>query len=131
MRRMVLILMSAIVGAAACSDSTAPKGTRVTRQIYNIHVPAAAALGDSIRLSFNYERGACDSAVVVEARPGVGETRFTVSSFQPTGNCPNYPSLGIIPIPVVYVVAPPHAVPYTLKFAEPGASDSVRVVQSQ
>ena len=131
MRRMVLMLMSAIVATAACSDSTAPRGTRVTRQIYNIHVPAAAAAGDSIRLSFNYERAPCDSAVVVEARPGGAETRFTVSSFQPAGNCPNVPSIATIPIPVVYVVAPPHAVPYTLKFAEPGAPDSVRVVQPQ
>lgn len=68
MRRIVLMLMSAIVGAAACSDSNAPEPARVTRRIYNIHVPATAAITDSIPVSFNYEPGACDSVVWLTIR---------------------------------------------------------------
>lgn len=129
MRRWVLMGMFAIVAAAACNDSTGPKATRVTRRIYNIQVPAKAGATDSIRLSFEYERGPCDSAVVVEARPGVTEIRFAVSSISMTGDCPQGLPIAYIRNPVVYVVAPPHALPYTARFAEPAEADSVRTVQ--
>ena len=129
MRRFVVMAVFGVVAAAACNDSTAPKAVRATRPIFNIQVPASARATDSIRLSFEYERGYCDSALVVEARPGGAETRFAVSSISKTGTCPDALPIANIRIPVVYVVAPPHALPYTAKFAEPGEADSVRVVQ--
>jgi len=129
MRRIVLMVMSAIVGAAACSDSNAPAPARVTRRIYNIHVPATAAITDSIPVSFNYEPGSCDSALVFEARPSGAQVRFAVSSMPTTGVCAQTLPVAMIIYPLVYVVAPPHPVPYTFRFAEPGEADSVRVVQ--
>ena len=129
MRQMMLVLLCAVVGAAACSDTTAPAPTRATRRIYNIQVPATASPADSIRLSFDYDRGSCDSALVVEVRPGGDATRFAVSSFPTKNVCPYNLPVAMIRSPVVYVVAPPHALPYTVTFAEPGEPDSVRVVQ--
>lgn len=129
MRRWVLMGMIALAAAAACKDSTGPKATRAARRIYNIRVPASAGAADSIRVSFEYERTSCDSAVVVEARPGVAEIRFAVSSISTTGACPDGLPIAYIRYPVVYTVAPPHAVPYTARFAEPAEPDSVRTVQ--
>jgi hypothetical protein len=130
MRKIVLMLMFAIVGAAACSDSTAPAPARAARRIYNIKVPPTAAPADSITISFNYDPGACDSALVVEARPSGGQIRFAVSSIPTNQICAFSLPVAQIISPFVYVVAPPHSLPYTVKFAEPGEADSVRVVQA-
>lgn len=129
MRRWAVMGMCALIAAAACNDSTGPKATRATRRIYNIQVPARAAATDSIRLSFEYDHAYCDSALVVEARPGVTEIRFAVSSISTKGVCPDGLPIANIRNPVVYVVAPPHALPYTAKFAEPAEPDSIRTVQ--
>jgi hypothetical protein len=128
MRRWVVMGMFALIAGAACNDSTAPKATRTTRRIFNIQVPARASATDSIRLSFEYDHGYCDSALVVEARPAGAEIRFAVSSFSTKGVCQEALPIAYIRNPVVYVVAPPHALPYTAKFAEPAEPDSVRTV---
>src|SRR5512142_872426 len=122
MRRMVLMLMCTIAAAAACNDSTAP-ARREVRRITNIRIPARAANTDSIRITFDYDAAPCDSGMTVETRPTPSDIRFVVTSY-PTGqNCP-YALAARINIPVVYVVAPPHATPYTAKFAEPAEPDS-------
>ena len=128
MRLFVSMLLFAIVALAACSDSNAPAPARVTQPIYNIHVPTAAGPSDSIRISFNYSPGGCDSALALEVRPSYSEARFAVSSIPTNEVCPYGLPIASIVIPVVYVVPPPHALPYTVKFAEPGAADSVRVI---
>ena len=128
MRQIVLMLLFAMVVVAACSDSNAPTPARVTRPIYNIKVPAAAGPADSIRISFDYSPGGCDSALALEVRPSYTEARFAVSSIPTNQVCPYGLPIARIVIPVVYVVPPPHALPYTVKFAEPEQADSVRVV---
>ena len=129
MRQFVSILLFAIVVvAAACTDSNAPARSRVTQPIFNIKVPAAAGPSDSIRISFNYSPGACDSALALEVRPSYTEALFAVSSIPTNQVCPYGLPIARIVIPVVYVVPPPHALPYTARFAEPGEADSVRVV---
>jgi hypothetical protein len=128
MRQTMFMLILAIVGAAACSDSTSPTRARATLPIYNIKVPASAAATDSIRISFNYNRAGCDSALAVEARPSVTEVRFTASSIPTNEVCPYGLPVALNIIPVVFVVPPPHALPYTVRFAEPGEPDSIRIV---
>ena len=122
------MLLCTIVAVAACSDSNAPSAARVTQPIYNIKVPATAAPADSIRISFTYSPGACDSALTVEARPTPGQLRFAVTAIPTNNTCPYGLPIAQIIIPVVYVVPPPHPLPYTVRFAEPDQPDSVRVV---
>lgn len=129
MPKAVLLLLVAAIATAACNDSTAPGSRREVRRIYNIQVPARAANTDSIRIAFDYDRAACDSALTVETRPTFSDIRFVVTSYSTNQACPlDLPSVLVINIPVVYVVSIPHSAPFTARFTEPGAADSVRVV---
>ncbi|HEY6220756.1 MAG TPA: hypothetical protein VIV65_11945 [Gemmatimonadaceae bacterium] len=125
MRTIVLALSASLVGAVACHDSTAPH--RELRAIYEIRVPASAAASDSIHIQFEARTGYCDNNVMVSSTMDATSMRFAITSEPGSGNCP--PGVYISP-KYSYVVVPPHSVPFTVHFVEPGAADSVRVVNS-
>ena len=128
MRNCVMVVMVAAIAVAACNDSNAPSA-RQQLTIYDIHVPASAGFTDSIHISFSYARAGCDSAVAVETRPAYDGIRFVVTSMTTDRPCTlDLPVASIVQSPIVYVVPPPHAVPFTARFDQPGTADSVRVV---
>ena len=129
-RRFVIAGMVAVITLAACSDTNAPATSRIAT-IYQIRVPAHAAFGDTVRVSFSYSMAGCDTGVVVESRPMSDGMRFTVRSVPTNRVCPMTLDPTFAPIfvpPVGVVIAPPHASPLRLVFTEPSAGDSVRVI---
>ena len=117
-----------LLATASCHDATSPLQRREQR-IYTIQVPQRAAVGDTVRISFYNSSGFCDTGVVFESQlmPD-GGLRFVVSSVPHAVDCipPGAGTIGRLPY--LYVVGPPHVVPFTVRFAEPGEADSVRVV---
>jgi hypothetical protein len=126
MRTTSLLLSALFVGGLACHDTTAPE--RTLRAIDQISVPASAAAGDSIHVKFKASTSPCDGDVMVSSKIDEASIRFTVTSVSGSACSPGYPTGVYISPEYQYVVVPPHAVPFTIEFAEPGQADSVRVV---
>jgi hypothetical protein len=128
MRTTSLLLSAVFLGGLACHDSTAPE--RTLRAIDQIVVPASAAAGDSIHIKFRASTAQCDNDVMVSSTMDEASMRFTVTGVTGGSCSPGYPP-GVYISPVYeYFVVPPHPVPFTINFAEPGQADSVRVVIS-
>ena len=126
MRALSLRVATAIVlSALACRDTTAP---RTIRAIFEIRVPASAAPTDSIRIMFAANTSSCDNDVTVSS--AMNDTGITLSVWATAGgSCQSGYPPGVFVVPQYsYVVVPPHPVPFTVEFAEPGKPDSVRVV---
>jgi hypothetical protein len=119
-----------LLATASCHDATSPLKRREQR-IYAIQVPQRAAVGDTVRISFHNGSGYCDTGVVFESQLMPDGVRFVVSSVPAVPAAPDClpPGVGtIVQLPYLYVVGPPHVAPFTVRFAEPGEADSVRVI---
>jgi hypothetical protein len=128
MRVIRSVLLVTILAGVACHDATGP-GQRQQRSIFAIKVPPEAAVGDTIRISFHYGASPCDTGVSFESQLMNDGIRFVVSSVSSGQACPvALTALDFIQLPFLYIVVPPHTVPFTVRFAEPGAADSVRVI---
>jgi hypothetical protein len=128
MRAITSVLLITILAGVACHDATGPL-ERQQRSIFAIKVPPEAAFGDTIRISFHYGASPCDTGVSFESQLMSDGIRFVVSSVSNGQPCPvALTALDFIQTPFLYVVLPPHTVPFTVRFAEPGAADSVRVI---
>ena len=115
-----------VLSILACRDTTAPRTT--LRTISQIRVPASAAATDSIHITFIANTSTCDNDVMVSSTMNDTGMRFSVSAMK-GGSCQaGYPPGVYIPPQYSYVVVPPHSVPFSVAFAEPGQPDSVRVV---
>jgi len=125
----IAVLLGVTAGVVACTDTTSPKPAPRVAAIGDIKVPDHAAVGDTVKISFNYFTVGCDTGVVVQARPASDGYRFTVTSW-PTGlACPMLATTSMIYRPPLgYIVNPPHPSPLRLVFTQPGGTDSVRVV---
>jgi len=121
-----LVLLLGFTLVTACSDATSPPGRRQAT-IYAIQTPPRAAIMDTIRIRFQYGTSPCDTAVVFESQLMSDGIRLGVSSVGPSSVCPIAVAQVYRP-PFLYVVVPPHQAPLTVRFAEPGEPDSVRVV---
>ena len=125
----IAVLLGVAAGAATCTDTTGPAPAPRLATIYGIVAPAHAGSGDTVKVSFSYYPASCDTGVVVTARPTGDGMRFSVTSWPTNRPCPLDIDLSIIgPPPMGFVVNPPHASPLRLVFAQPGGTDSVRVV---
>lgn len=123
----LLLSATLVLGAAGCRDTTAP---RTLRTIDQIRVPASAASTDSIHIVFSANTSSCDNDVMVSSTMNDTGMTFSVSAMS-GGSCqPGYPPGVYIQPEYSYVVVPPHPVPFTVGFAEPGQPDSVRIVGS-
>jgi len=116
-----------LLATPGCHDATSPLQRREQR-IYAIQIPQRAAVGDTIRISFHNASGPCDTGVVFDSQLMADGVRFVVSSVPATLDCIPSGAGEIIQLPFLYVVGPPHVAPFTVRFAEPGEADSVRVV---
>ena len=125
----VLVLLSASVLGAACSDSTSPP-VRHQARIFAIQTSPRAAVMDTIHISFQYSTSPCDTAVVLESQLESDGIRLGMSSIGTNEACPIAVTAVFQP-PFLYVVGPQHQVPFTVRFAEPGEADSLRVVPGQ
>ena len=96
-----------------------------------IQVPQRAAAGDTVRIRFNDSIGFCDTGVVFDSQSTAEGVRFVVSSVPHAVDCIPPGAGMMVQLPFVYVVVPPHAAPFTVRFAEPGEADSVRVIAAQ
>ncbi len=122
----VLLSTTIVLAALGCSATTAPQ--RTLRAIYWIRVPASAAAADSIHISFVGNTSPCDNDVMVSSTMNDTGMTFSVSAVA-GGSCKaGYPPGVYIPQQYSYIVVPPHPVPFTVRFVEPGQADSVRVV---
>jgi hypothetical protein len=119
-----------LLATSSCHDGTSPLSPLLRREqrIYGIQVPQRAAVGDTVRISFHNSSGFCDKGVVFESQLTADGVRFVVSSVPHAVDCIPPGAGAIVQLPFLYVVGPPHVVPFTLRFAEPGEGDSVRVV---
>jgi len=123
--RTALLVSITIIRSVACHDATSP-AVPVQRNIYAIQVPQHAALTDTIRIAFQDGVGYCDTGAVVESQLMAAGVRFFVSSVPTGGFCP--PGV-YVRFAFMYTVVPPHPVPFTVLFAEPGEADSVGSVR--
>jgi hypothetical protein len=121
-----LVLLSAFVLGAACHDAISPP-VRHQATIFAIQTSQRAAIMDTIRISFHYSTSPCDTAVVFESQLMSDGIRLGVSSVGTDRLCPIAVTAVYQP-PFLYVVGPPHQAPFTVRFAEPGEADSVRIV---
>jgi hypothetical protein len=121
-----LVLLSAFVLGAACSDTTSPP-QRHQATIFAIKTSPRAAVTDTIHISFQYGTSPCDTAVVFQSEFESDGIRLGVSSVGSGGACPIAVTAVFQP-PFLYVVGPPHQAPFTVRFIEPGEADSVRVI---
>jgi hypothetical protein len=124
-----LVLLSAFIFPAACSDGTGPP-ERHQGQIYAIQTSPRATVTDTIHISFQFRISPCDSNVVLESEFEPDGIRLGVSSVGPKAMC-QIAVTSVAPVPFLYVVGPQHQVPFTIRFAEPGEADSVRIVPGQ
>ena len=124
-----LVLLSAFALGTACHDATSPP-ERHQATIFAIQTSQRAAVMDTIHISFQYNASPCDTAVVVESQLEADGIRLGVSSVGPGGLCLIAVAQVYQP-PFLYVVGPPHQAPFTMRFAEPGEADSVRVIPAQ
>jgi hypothetical protein len=125
----VLVLLSAFALGTSCSDSTSPP-VRHQATIYAIQTSPHAAVNDTIHISFQYNASPCDTAVVLESQLESDGIRLGISSVGTNDLCPIAVTAVFQP-PFLYIVGPLHQVPYTVRFAEPGEADSVRVIPGQ
>jgi hypothetical protein len=114
----------------SCHDAMGPLLRRQQR-IYFIQVPQRAAVGDTVHISFGYGSGPCDTGLVFESQLTADGVRFVVSSVPHAIDCIPPGAGMLVQIPFLYVVGPPHVAPFTVRFAEPGEADSVRVIAAQ
>jgi hypothetical protein len=124
----VFVLLSVFAFCTACRDSTSPP-ERHQAQIFAIQTSPRAAVTDTIHVSFQFSTSPCDSDVVVESQFEPDGIRLGVSSVGPR-MCQIAITRALIP-PFLYVVGPEHQTPFTVRFAEPGEADSVRVIPAQ
>ena len=124
----IAVLLGVAVATAACNDTTAPKPAPRVAYIYGIKVTDHATSSDTVKISFSYAPASCDTGVVVSVRPVSDGMRFTVTSWPSNRPCPFAAAISIAPPPIGYIVNPPHPSPLRLVFAQPGGTDSVRVV---
>ena len=124
-----LLLFSAFALGTACHDATSPP-ERHQATIFAIQTSLRAAVMDTIHISFHYNVNPCDTAVVLESQLEGDGIRLGVSSLGTGRVCP-IAVTQIYQPPFLYVVGPSHQVPFTVRFAEPGEADSVRVVPAQ
>ena len=124
----VLVLLLGFMLVTACGEATSPPERRQAT-IYAIQTPQRAAIMDTIRISFQYGASPCDTAVVFESQLMSDGIRLGVSSVGTDRVCP-IAITSVYRPPFLYVVVPPHQAPLTVRFAEPGEADSVRVVGS-
>jgi hypothetical protein len=122
----VIILLLGFMLVTACGEATSPPARRQAT-IYAIQTPQRAAMMDTIRISFQYNTNPCDTAVVFESQLMSDGIRLGVSSVGTDRVCPIAVTQVYRP-PFLYVVGPPHQAPFTVRFAERGEADSVRVV---
>lgn len=122
MRMIVSLLAASTLISVACRDE-GPE--RRQQRIYGIKVTPSAAVTDTIRILFSTGGTPCDTDEKVELGFLTDGLRFTASSVPPKAVCAIDAALRN---PFIYIVAPPHFSPYTIRFAEPGETDSVRVV---
>ena len=124
--RLVRPLAITLLGAALAScggDATAP--TVRLAHLSNIAAPAGAFPGDTLRVSFDWTpQGACDPLDHIDVRQTSDSASFAVWTRAVGGTCPY--------VAVIHsfaaLVPPPHDVPFTLVFREPGGRDSTRTV---
>ena len=124
----VLVLLLGFMLVTACGEATSPPERRQAT-IYAIQTPQRAAIMDTIRISFQYGASPFDTAVVFESQLMSDGIRLGVSSVGTDRVCP-IAITSVYRPPFLYVVVPPHQAPLTVRFAEPGEADSVRVVGS-
>jgi len=124
----VLVLLLGFMLVTACGEATSPPERRQAT-IYAIQTPQRGAIMDTIRISFQYGASPCDTAVVFESQLMSDGIRLGVSSVGTDRVCP-IAITSVYRPPFLYVVVPPHQAPLTVRFAEPGEADSVRVVGS-
>lgn len=124
-----IVATAAVLGALGCKDATAPAQTTL-RELSQFRVPDSAAATDSIHISFAENTQPCDNNVTVSST--MNDTGMTFSaSVETHGACKTgYPPGIYLPPVYSYVVVPPHPVPFTVEFAQPGGTDSVRVVRA-
>ena len=125
----VLFLLSAFALSTSCSDAISP-AERHQVTIFAIQTSPRAAVTDTIHISFQFGTSGCDTAIVLESQLESDGIRLGVSSVGTGRLCP----VGIAQVyqpPFLYVVGPPHQAPFTVRFAEPGEADSVRVIPAQ
>jgi hypothetical protein len=115
----LLLSISIALGVLACQNATGP--TRIQRSISSITVPVSAAAADTIRIRFAVDAGGCDTGVIVESQLMSDSMRFSASSVPFTGVC----DISATTRFYSYIVAPFHALPFTVSFAEPGQADNV------
>jgi hypothetical protein len=125
----VLVLLSAFALGTSCSDPTSPP-VRHQARMFAIQTSPRAAVMDTIHISFQYSTSPCDTAVVLESQLESDGIRLGISSVGTNNPCPIAVTAVFQP-PFLYVVGPPHQVPFTVRFAEPGEADSVRSVPAQ
>jgi hypothetical protein len=125
----VLVLLAAFALGTSCSDATSPP-ERHQATIFAIQTSQRAAITDTIHVSFQYNASPCDTAVVVESQLEADGIRLGVSSVG-TGDPCRIAVTSVYQPPFLYVVGPLHQVPFTVRFAEPGEADSVRVIPAQ
>jgi hypothetical protein len=124
------VFLSAFALGTACHDATSPSERHQAR-IFAIQTSQRAAVTDTIHISFQYSTASpCDSATVLESQLESDGIRLGISSVGPGGVCP-IAVTQIFQPPFLYVVGPLHQVPFTVRFAEPGEADSVRVIPGQ
>ena len=126
--RLVLSSLVAIAIAGGCRNPTNPDAPAPWHPdiITNIRVPSQATIADTFTVRFTYLAAACEDLASFEARHGAGVVLFTVSSASTKSGC--VAKGGNVTHEIAYVVAPPQTAPLYLRFTEPGAPDSVRVV---
>ena len=124
-----LVLLSAFALGTSCSDATSP-AERHQATIFAIQTSPRAAVMDTIHISFQYSTSPCDTAVVLESQLESDGIRLGMSSIGTNEACPIAVTAVLQP-PFLYVVGPLHQVPFTVRFAEPGEADSVRVIPGQ
>jgi hypothetical protein len=83
----VLVMLSASVLGAGCSDSTSPP-ERHQATIYAIQTSPHAAVTDTIHISFQYNTSPCDTDVVLESQLESDGIRLGVSSMGSNEPCP-------------------------------------------
>jgi hypothetical protein len=112
-----------VVSVSSCLD----QGPRAHDLLYlsQINVPSVVAANDSLRVSFRYMHGVCDTDIRPEVKSAHGARMFYVTHRNSGGPCI---LLGVIG--QFYYAIPPsqRTTTFTLTFVQPDGQDSVVTV---
>lgn len=126
MRARIVHPLAALAAAAlivSCGGSTAP-ALRLA-DIIDISAPGGTFGTDTLHVSFDWLPQGCGSLDHVDVRETADSASFAVWTRAGSEPCAQLVALHHF----AAVVPPPHHVPYTFLFREPGGADSVRVAQ--